>query len=167
MGVYPQVSLPPRPRGPQTGRRHHSAAPPPCLLSAAVPEPGSVLCPGPADGPPIAGVGRVSKAKPDQRRSRGPLPPFPRSATHPSSPLPQHHHHLVAWDLGDQGLQHVFPQACGQGKGSETCSKCQPSQGPVRRASPVFPGATLYLLTDGGPPYSFPRGGNLRSHSWQ
>ena len=76
IGVCPQVSLPPRPRGPQTGRWHHSEAPPLCLLSAAVPEPGSVLCPGPADGPPTVGVGRVSKAKPDQRRSRVPLPPF-------------------------------------------------------------------------------------------
>ena len=108
MGVSPQVSLPPCPRGPQTGRWHHSEAPPPCLLSAAVPEPGSVFCPGPADGTySRSGSSQQGQARPETFPCAP--APVPRSATHPSSPLPQHHHHLVTWDLGDQGLQHVFP----------------------------------------------------------
>lgn len=54
--VGPWVSLRLSHWGPCTGRQHRSEALPADSLSVAAPEPGSALCPGPANGPPFQPV---------------------------------------------------------------------------------------------------------------
>lgn len=119
MGAGPQVSLHLSHWGPGTGRQHHSEAPPADSLSAAAPEPGSVLCPGPAGGPPGVVAGRVSKANPDA----GTAPACPRTP-HPTQ----------VWDSPFQPVAPAPPSpGCPQpwGPGSPAClpSHLQTRQG--------------------------------------